>query len=98
METRKQKLKRLRKTFVLDCMRRDGCVCKICSSKEDLTVHHILSRKKIPNDGYAMENGITLCPKCHIDAELGRNGLIVNYLFNMIGSSESEATEESEKL
>lgn len=75
METKKQKLKRWRQAFREECLKRDGYKCKVCTASGPnvvLDVHHITDRKIMPNDGYAMENGITLCDNgnsCHFKAE-----------------------------
>jgi hypothetical protein len=45
---------------------RDGHMCRICGSKEDLEVHHMLA---LHLDGKStMKNLITLCKSCHVYA------------------------------
>lgn len=39
--------------------------CKGCNSKENLHAHHILSKSLFPVKMYDINNGITLCIKCH---------------------------------
>lgn len=46
---------------------RDGFKCTKCGSKEKLNAHHIFSWKFYPEKRYEIENGITLCEKCHIE-------------------------------
>ncbi len=41
----------------------------MCGATEDLAAHHITDRSKMPNEGYVLDNGITLCPLCHVKAE-----------------------------
>lgn len=45
---------------------RDDYKCVKCGSKEKLNAHHILSWKHYPELRYDLDNGITLCEKCHI--------------------------------
>jgi len=56
---------------------RDGCRCIApgCGVRgEDLLdAHHILSRKIMPDGGYVLENGVSLCKeKHHLEAENGK--------------------------
>ena len=44
---------------------RDGYKCIKCGSKEKINAHHIYSYKYYPEKRYDLENGITLCEKCH---------------------------------
>ena len=59
----------VRATFRRTVFERDHHKCRICGSEEDIAAHHITDRTKMPNGGYHMTNGITLCPECHIKAE-----------------------------
>lgn len=59
----------------------------------------------MPNGGYVKENGIALCPQCHIHAEndLQRacpadHKYKATALYKLIGSSYEEAVEASNKL
>jgi len=49
-----------------ECLRRDWYHCQICGSKERLEVHHIKSYKDYPQERLNLDNGITLCKKCHL--------------------------------
>ncbi len=44
---------------------RDNYQCVKCGSKEKLNAHHILAWKFYPDKRYDLDNGITLCEKCH---------------------------------
>ena len=60
----------------------------------------------MPNGGYVLENGITVCPDCHEQAEewwqngyeSGPEGFSREDLYQKIGSSLEEATMTSECL
>lgn len=102
----------IRATFREAVFKRDGRKCRICKKGPmecelgGLDAHHITDRNEMPNGGYVKENGITLCPKCHVDAEQfhisgGKTWLAGRHpddLYKMIGSSKEEAIKASEKL
>lgn len=58
-------------------------------------------RNDVLNGGYVKENGISLCPQCHIKAEAYHRtgttlpGFSPDDLFNMIGSSYGNIIKES---
>ena len=58
-----------RGNFRETCLKRDGYQCAICGSKNDLVVHHIIERRLFENGGYFENNGISICPSCHIKCE-----------------------------
>jgi len=64
--------KEIRKKFKESVFKRDG-KCMVCSEpiKDDnMDAHHITDRNEMPNGGYVLENGITLCKdECHMKAE-----------------------------
>ena len=100
----KQQHKILRQKFNETCLKRDKNKCVICGEQLDLEVHHITNRHIMPNGGYTMYNGITLCPKHHWDAKAVLNGSLFDPTFNpdnlyeLINSSYQKALIESEKL
>lgn len=47
------------------CLERDGFRCRICSSTEDLAVHHKIPWAPGQIDPHAMGNLVTLCERCH---------------------------------
>src|SRR5690349_13291884 len=67
--------KQLRESFKNGVFSRDGHRCKICGKHAQavkLDAHHIINRNLMPNGGYVLENGITLCDTpdgCHFKAE-----------------------------
>jgi hypothetical protein len=110
-ETRKARMKRLRREFREGVFARDGSCCVICGSRENLDAHHIQDRKTLPNDGYAVSNGITLCGgdrpgSCHRKAESfhinqgteWEDGVHPDDLYARIGSSFESATHDSSLL
>ena len=106
MESNKQKFKRLRADFRENVFKRDGHKCIFCNITEGLDAHHIVDRHEMPNDGYTIWNGASLCSEHHIMAEefhinAGKSwepGFHPDDLYKIIGSSYERAVEESEKL
>jgi len=60
----------------------------------------------MPNGGYVKENGITVCPTCHLECEQfhmsdGKDwadGKHPDDLYRMIGSCKTKAVKASERL
>lgn len=48
--------------------KRDKHKCIVCKQPA-VDAHHILDRKLFQNGGYYLNNGVSLCEKCHIGAE-----------------------------
>lgn len=61
--------KQIRQNFNDSVFKRDKYKCVFCKITENLDASHITDRHEMPNGGYAKENGITLCPQHHMDAE-----------------------------
>ena len=86
--------------------KRDGHKCKFCNRTDNLDAHHITDRNELPNGGYVVENGITLCPEHHLMAELWHQtngqewhpGMRPLELYEKIGSNFDLAHEKSLKL
>jgi len=86
--------------------KRDKNKCVFCNITENLDAHHITDRNDMPNGGYVKENGITLCPKHHMDAEEYHitngskwiDGMHPNDLYEKIQSSYEFALKCSKKL
>lgn len=56
--------KLIRQLFRSDVFARDKVACRACSvtaAEVPLDAHHITPREEMPNGGYVVENGITLC-------------------------------------
>lgn len=51
-------------------VKRDGGRCRLCGSREKLEVHHIIAVSCDPERKfmYNVDNGITLCHACHVQA------------------------------
>lgn len=100
------KKKLIRQNFRDAVFKRDGNRCVFCTITENLDAHHITDRKEMPNGGYVKENGITLCPQHHEEAELFHisggtgwvDGMHPDDLYDMIGSNKSLAIQESYSL
>lgn len=100
----KQDHKRWRKQFNEDCLNRDNHKCRFCDEIFSLDVHHITDRREMPNGGYVLSNGITVCDKHHLLCEewhyMGYG--LIEYkpenLYSMIGSSYQQALIDSQNL
>src|SRR5208283_2466733 len=95
-----------RNLFREGVFKRDNRKCKICGKRGDLDAHHITDRKEMPNGGYVLSNGISLCPDCHWKAEQYHitngnwceDGFHPNDLYGIIGLSYDIARKDSEIL
>lgn len=101
----KAKIKVWRRAFREGVFARDNYACAVCGQKtDDLDAHHITDRNEMPNGGYALENGISLCPECHKKAETfhatgtAEPGFAPEDLYLKIGSSLEKALAASEGL
>jgi len=100
----KQDHKRWRKEFNEGCLSRDGNKCVFCDKTTDLDVHHITDRHYMPNGGYAVKNGITLCDEHHLLCEewhkVGycENNYQPYALYSKINTTFAEAYLECEQL
>lgn len=59
-----------------------------------LDAHHITSRDEMVAGGYVKENGISLCPECHMKAEVPHAAnieFLPESLYRSIGSSKNNA-------
>ena len=108
MSNKKQQIRNAFRDAVFE---RDGHCCVMCGKspaydRVKLDAHHIEDRNKMPNGGYVLENGITLCAgedqnNCHWKAEqyhstgLPYPGYSPDDLFAKIGSSLELAIEAS---
>lgn len=100
--------KAVREAFRAAVFGRDGWRCRVCgaapSASAPLDAHHVIDRHDMPNGGYVAENGISLCPPCHLKAEAWNAtgapvpGYSPDELFALIGSSLDAALEASEAL
>jgi 5-methylcytosine-specific restriction endonuclease McrA len=98
--------KLIRANFRAAVFARDKDRCVTCgASNTILDAHHITDRNELPNGGYILENGISLCEKCHIKAESyhinkGKSwekGYHPDDLYKLINSSKEIATKFSLK-
>ena len=105
--------KEIRQNFRTVCLKRDKYACRMCGCKaksseealEIFDVHHISDRSLMPNGGYVLENGITLCKdSCHLRAEAFHSTGVAepnchpDDLYKIINSSYEKAVEASNKL
>jgi 5-methylcytosine-specific restriction endonuclease McrA len=104
--------KEIRRKFRDVCLKRDKITCAKCGLKAKnmeealkiFDVHHITDRKEMPNGGYVLENGITLCHECHVKAEEFHStgnavpGYSIKELYIVINSNYDAAVKASEKL
>lgn len=98
--------KAIRKEFREAVFSRDKHACRKCGNKESLDVHHITDRTLMPNGGYVLQNGISLCSECHLKAEKFHqtNGkewydsYHPDDLYRLVGSNLDIATRASTKI
>jgi hypothetical protein len=102
--SQKQNHKRWRKDFNEICLKRDNNRCVFCTEDIDLDVHHITDRHDLPNGGYVLSNGITVCEHHHLMCEEHHatghavKGYHPDDLYKKIGSSYEQALKDSENL
>ena len=60
--------KQIRENFRKVVFTRDHYKCVFCE-KDAVDAHHITDRTEMPNGGYILENGISLCEEHHKMAE-----------------------------
>ena len=98
--------KLMRENFRNAVFARDNFTCVFCDRVENLDAHHITDRNEMPNGGYVIENGITLCEEHHKLAEIYHYtnkiqsiyGFHPDDLYEKIGSSYELAYKSSENL
>jgi 5-methylcytosine-specific restriction endonuclease McrA len=61
--------KAVREHFRCVVFDRDDHKCVFCERTEHLDAHHIVNRNDMPNGGYILSNGVTLCQLHHLQAE-----------------------------
>lgn len=88
--------KLIRERFRDAVFARDKHKCKFCARTDSLDAHHITDRNEMPNGGYVLANGITLCPEHHLMAEGYHQGnpvpgFLPEDLYKAIGSSRETA-------
>lgn len=102
----KQLHKQWRRKFNNDVFKRDNNKCCFCDIRENLDAHHITDRHEMPNGGYVLSNGITLCSFHHECAEVfhrneGKtwyNNFHPDDLYAKIKSSYDKAYKDSKDL
>lgn len=57
-----------RDEFRIAVFSRDNSICVACGRKA-VDAHHLIERRLWSDGGYYIENGISLCEKCHLQAE-----------------------------
>ena len=110
MTAKKGTMRGLREDFREGTYKRDDWKCRVCGKPESkdchLDAHHITDRHEMPNDGYCLSNGISLCPNCHRKAEVWHESKhstwVPNYhpddLYALIGSSHTQAVTDAQAL
>lgn len=96
----------IRENFRTAVFKRDGHKCVFCDITTNLDAHHITDRNEMPNGGYVVENGISLCHIHHMEAEQFHisggtkwiDGKHPNDLYSIIGSSHEKAVKASHRL
>ena len=94
--------KQIRAAFRKAVFERDQYRCAKCGASDELDAHHITDRSEMPDGGYVVENGISLCKDCHWKAEQFHatgsavKGYAPDNLYRIIGSSREQARKEAE--
>ena len=97
--------KLIRAKFREAVYKRDNYSCRMCGATEGhLDAHHITDRNEMPGGGYVVQNGISLCEECHLEAERFHSsngeeweeGWHPDDLYAVIGSSYEAAFRASE--
>ena len=57
-----------RDQFRTGVFQRDKSLCVHCKNPGQ-DAHHIMERRLFPDGGYYLDNGVTVCGQCHLDAE-----------------------------
>ena len=91
--------KQIRENFRNNVFTRDKNKCIFCDISENIDAHHITDRNQMPNGGYIIQNGISLCEVHHKMAEKYHEtngeewieGLYPDDLYKKIGSSKELA-------
>jgi predicted restriction endonuclease len=109
----KEQKKLIRAAFREAVFKRDGHKCRVCGKPDNpfssfvidhLDAHHITDRNLMPEGGYVVENGISLCSECHEKAEVFHStgipepGFSVQELYTLVESSIESALLASQKL
>lgn len=96
--------KKIRDEFRIVVFTRDRYQCRVCTDLiNPLDAHHITDRNLMPNGGYVLQNGISLCPECHVKAEVYHStgtampGYSPDDLYKLIGSSYDIAVKAAGK-
>ena len=97
--------KQIRIDFKTLVFTRDNFKCCFCD-KDAVDAHHITDRNEMPNGGYVLENGISLCSEHHLLAEFfhisGNKEWHYGYhpddLYKKINSSKELALKADKKL
>jgi len=76
---------------------RDGSACRHCGAKDiELHAHHVKSFRDHPELRFDVDNGLTLCHRCHWDVHTAQNENAVNSVEPRTGNAEGN-TEPSER-
>jgi len=78
------------KRFRRDVLKRDKFTCQMCKAKGKrvrLNVHHIMKWSSASSLRYDVDNGITLCKKCHGSVN-GKESHYITYFLELIKRSQ----------
>jgi len=82
---------RMHSSFEKEVVKRDGYVCKKCSSEDNVHAHDIVSKfGKTQHRCFIMENGIMLCKACREKVKNNEKGYKTEDLYALINSSEEK--------
>jgi len=75
----------------LSILSRDLFMCQCCGKHSNLYAHHILPRRDYPELVFDINNGITLCKKCH-ETTFGKEYLFIEKFLNIINRNMTKVT------
>jgi ribosomal protein S27AE len=83
------------KSWSIAVKKRDNYICMKCGSDVFLVAHHINSWAKFPLERFSLDNGVTLCKKCHkefhkVYGKISTKEKFIQFINNILPTIESK--------